>query len=151
VAAVFPGKTRISIFLRFKYDDVLIWFVGWQPSGGINVWKIRFVDINCTMLHKNNIWFVNFKQTIFLLGFFVGQFRILNNSSKFTRHNSYFCIKCAKWLFFVGAWEWVFGRDRQVLRQQNDHLSHEIQTLFFLKPHFKIFDFFYFCKIFLGC
>jgi hypothetical protein len=35
------------------------------------------------------------------------------------------------------------------MRQQNNHLSHEIQTLFFLQPHFKIFDFFNFRKIFL--
>jgi hypothetical protein len=37
------------------------------------------------------------------------------------------------------------------MRQQNNHLSHEIQTLFFLQPHFKIFEFFNFRKIFLGC
>jgi hypothetical protein len=35
------------------------------------------------------------------------------------------------------------------MRQQNNHLSYEIQTLFFLQPHFKIFEFFNFCKIFL--
>jgi hypothetical protein len=30
--------------------------------------------------------------------------------------------------------------------QQNNHLSHEIQTLFFLQPHFKIFHFLIFVK-----
>jgi hypothetical protein len=53
----------------------------------------------------------------------------------------------------MSFWSRPSSRDFKLIRmrQQNNHLSHEIQTLFFLQPHFKIFEFLHFCKIFLGC
>jgi hypothetical protein len=55
--------------------------------------------------------------------------------------------------FLLGHENEFFGRDFKLIRmrQQNNHLSHEIQTPFFLQPHFKIFGFFNFRKIFLRC
>jgi hypothetical protein len=62
--------------------------------------------------------------------------------------NDVFC-----WGMRMSFWSRPSDRDFKLIRmrQQNNHLSHEIQTLFFLQPHFKIFELLNFCKIFLGC
>jgi hypothetical protein len=54
------------------------------------------------------------------------------------------------WGTRMSFWSRPLDRDFKLIRmrQQSNHLSHEIQTL---QPHFKIFDFLNFCKIFLGC
>jgi hypothetical protein len=55
------------------------------------------------------------------------------------------------WGMRMSFWSRLSGRDFKLIRmrQQNNHLSHEIQTLFFLQPHFKIFEFLNFYKFFL--
>jgi hypothetical protein len=52
------------------------------------------------------------------------------------------------WGMRMSFWSRPPGRDFKLIRmrQQNNHLSYEIQTLFFLQPHFKIFEFFIFVK-----
>jgi hypothetical protein len=45
------------------------------------------------------------------------------------------------WGMRMSFWSRPLGRDFKLIRmrQQNYHLWHEIQTLFFLQPHFRIF------------
>jgi hypothetical protein len=52
------------------------------------------------------------------------------------------------WGMRMSFWSRPSGRDFKLIRmrQQNNHLVHEIQTLFFLQPHLRIFGFLIFVK-----